>query len=225
MTSFRLKLHFLVLLIRNSTSSVWRKEAKNNHELLFWKEPLTSTGCEAQTGDIDWWNQNWLLIIGALSGRMKWDWWMACWTANHVASLFPGVPSGVRQARRATSRSLHLQLQPCPAGLLIGSTSSCLPAIGPPGSSIIAPLGSTCTRSQWIWPIRIWDERRSPTDVMILTFLSFFTSSPPSWVLLCFVEHTHTHTQTRAPSITVHLIDDFFFYSVLRIWLFLSWSF
>lgn len=54
---------------------------------------------------------------------------MKDWTLRlTVVSLYSGVSSGVWQARRTTSCPLQLQLQPCPAGLLIGSPTSCLPA-------------------------------------------------------------------------------------------------
>lgn len=81
-------------------------------------------------------------------------WWTLCTVDDNLplSSSFSGISSGIWQTRRATSRSLHLQLQSCPAGLLIGCLSYCLPAIGPPdpirffhrhtlnGEDILAPV-------------------------------------------------------------------------------------
>lgn len=81
-------------------------------------------------------------------------WWTLCTFDDNLplSSSFSGISSGIWQTRRATSRSLHLQLQSCPAGLLIGCLSYCLPAIGPPdpirffhrhtlnGEDILAPV-------------------------------------------------------------------------------------
>lgn len=118
-------------------------------------------------------------------------------------SLLSGVSSGVWQTRRATSRSLHLQLQPCPAGLLIGSPSSCLPAIGPPGSSIITPLGFFYLhtlkvnlaikelggdRTRRLLPSQIWiDFTILSFSDFCLFFTSFFVFNPlfltlPPWL-------------------------------------------
>lgn len=156
-------------------------------------------------------------------------WWTLCKVDDNLplSSSFSGISSGIWQTRRATSRSLHLQLQSCPAGLLIGCLSYCLPAIGPPdpirffhrhtlnGEDILAPvLLSEQTSSFYFFHIFV----PSLPHYLFFFWISHFSISL-IW-LVCEVDH-RLDTQTQALQ-SVHLIEWLMFLLSLKNRLFLS---
>lgn len=123
--------------------------------IIFWKKKANCFNSKM------WLDQIKICICIPLNPKLKFHfeskhriWWTLCTVDDNLplSSSFSGISSGIWQTRRATSRSLHLQLQSCPAGLLIGCLSYCLPAIGPPdpirffhrhtlnGEDILAPV-------------------------------------------------------------------------------------
>lgn len=103
-------------------------------------------------------------------------WWTLCTIDDKLSlfSSFSGISSGIWQTRRATSRSLHLQLQSCPAGLLIGCLSYCLPAIGPPDPIRFFHL-HTLNGEDILAPVLLSEQTSS--IFFFSDFCSFFTSS------------------------------------------------
>lgn len=154
-------------------------------------------------------------------------WWTLCTVDDNLplSSSFSGISSGIWQTRRATSRSLHLQLQSCPAGLLIGCLSYCLPAIGPPdpirffhrhtlnGEDILAPvLLSEQTSSFYFFHIFV---PSLPHYRFFLFFFEFhtFPSVWFGWSVKWTTDSIHRHKHCK---VSIWLSDSCFC-SVLRI--------
>lgn len=154
-------------------------------------------------------------------------WWTLCTVDDNLplSSSFSGISSGIWQTRRATSRSLHLQLQSCPAGLLIGCLSYCLPAIGPPdpirffhrhtlnGEDILAPvLLSEQTSSFYFFHIFV---PSLPHYRFFFFFFEFhtFPSVWFGWSVKWTTDSIHRHKHCK---VSIWLSDSCFC-SVLRI--------
>lgn len=156
-------------------------------------------------------------------------WWTLCKVDDNLplSSSFSGISSGIWQTRRATSRSLHLQLQSCPAGLLIGCLSYCLPAIGPPdpirffhrhtlnGEDILAPvLLSEQTSSFYFFHIFV---PSLPHYRFFFLFFFFEFHTFPSvwfgWSVKWTTDSIHRHKHCK---VSIWLSDSCFC-SVLRI--------
>lgn len=114
-------------------------------------------------------------------------WWTLCTVDDNLplSSSFSGISSGIWQTRRATSRSLHLQLQSCPAGLLIGCLSYCLPAIGPP-DPIRFFHRHTLNREDILAPVLLSEQTSS------FYFFHIFVPSLPHYRYFFFFFEFHT---------------------------------